>query len=81
MTALGDVLARRIASDGPMTVGAFMAACLTHPSHGYYITRDPLGRAGDFVTAPEISQMFGELIGAWCVVAWETMVKCRYRRR
>ena len=75
MTALGDVLARRIASDGPMTVGAFMAACLTHPSHGYYITRDPLGRAGDFVTAPEINQMFGELIGAWCVVVWETMGK------
>lgn len=75
MTALGDVLARRIASDGPMTVGAFMAACLTHPAHGYYITRDPLGRTGDFVTAPEISQMFGELIGAWCVVAWETMGK------
>ena len=75
MTALGDVLARRIASDGPMTVGAFMAACLTHPAYGYSVTRDPLGRAGDFVTAPEISQMFGELIGAWCVVAWETMGK------
>jgi len=73
MTALADVLKRRIASDGPMTVGAFMAACLTHPAHGYYVTRDPLGRAGDFVTAPEISQMFGELIGAWCVIAWEAM--------
>jgi NADH dehydrogenase [ubiquinone] 1 alpha subcomplex assembly factor 7 len=75
MTALGDLLARRIASDGPMTVGTFMAACLTHPAYGYYVTRDPLGRSGDFTTAPEISQMFGELIGAWSVVAWETMGK------
>lgn len=75
MTALGDALKRRIASDGPITMGAFMAACLTHPSHGYYTGRDPLGRAGDFVTAPEISQMFGELIGAWCIVAWEQMGK------
>lgn len=75
MTALGDVLVRRIARSGPMTVGAFMAACLTHPAHGYYIIRDPLGRTGDFVTAPEISQMFGELIGAWTVVAWERMGK------
>jgi NADH dehydrogenase [ubiquinone] 1 alpha subcomplex assembly factor 7 len=74
-TVLADLLKRRIASDGPMTVGAFMAACLTHPTHGYYVTRDPLGRAGDFITAPEISQMFGELIGAWCVIAWEAMGK------
>ena len=75
MTALADLLKRRVAADGPMTVGAFMAACLTHPSHGYYVTRDPLGASGDFITAPEISQMFGELIGAWCVVAWEAMGK------
>ncbi|MGE5540009.1 MAG: class I SAM-dependent methyltransferase [Gemmatimonas sp.] len=74
-TALGEALRRRIAADGPMTVGTFMAACLTHPDHGYYTTRDPLGRAGDFTTAPEISQMFGELIGAWCAVMWETMGK------
>jgi NADH dehydrogenase [ubiquinone] 1 alpha subcomplex assembly factor 7 len=73
MTALADTLRRRIAAEGPMTVGTYMANCLTHPSLGYYTTRDPLGRAGDFTTAPEISQMFGELIGAWCAVTWESL--------
>ena len=47
-----------------------MALALGHPEHGYYATRDPLGAAGDFVTAPEISQMFGELIGAWMAQVW-----------
>jgi SAM-dependent MidA family methyltransferase len=47
-----------------------MALCLGHPEHGYYATRDPFGAAGDFVTAPEISQMFGELVGAWAAQAW-----------
>ena len=44
-----------------------------HPEHGYYITRDPLGASGDFTTSPEISQMFGELIGIWAAAAWRTM--------
>ena len=66
-------LARRIALEGPMTVADFMAEALWHPTHGYYAVRDPLGAAGDFVTAPEISQMFGELIGAWCAVLWQAM--------
>lgn len=48
----------------------YMGLCLGHPEHGYYITRDPLGAAGDFITAPEISQMFGELIGAWVAQVW-----------
>jgi NADH dehydrogenase [ubiquinone] 1 alpha subcomplex assembly factor 7 len=56
-----------------MDVGAFMALALGHPRHGYYITRDPFGGGGDFVTAPEISQMFGELAGAWAADMWAQM--------
>jgi SAM-dependent MidA family methyltransferase len=64
---------RRIAQHGPMPVAQYMELCLTHPEHGYYITRDPLGSTGDFTTSPEISQMFGELIGIWAAAAWRTM--------
>jgi NADH dehydrogenase [ubiquinone] 1 alpha subcomplex assembly factor 7 len=64
---------RRIAGSGPMPVGQFMTLCLTHPEHGYYMTRDPLGAAGDFITSPEISQMFGELIGLWTAAVWKQM--------
>src|SRR5262249_21840037 len=56
-----------------MPVAQYMALCLTHPTHGYYMTRDPLGAVGDFVTAPEISQMFGELLGLWAATAWQLM--------
>jgi NADH dehydrogenase [ubiquinone] 1 alpha subcomplex assembly factor 7 len=70
VTAL-DLLRRRIATSGPVTVAEFMRIALTEQGSGYYATRDPLGRQGDFITAPEISQMFGELIGLWCVDAWE----------
>ena len=64
---------RRIELAGPMPVAQYMALCLTDPRHGYYVTRDPLGAAGDFITAPEISQMFGELIGLWCAATWKIM--------
>ena len=57
---------RRIATAGPLTVAEYMALGLGDPDHGYYITRDPSGPPGDFITAPEVSQMFGELIGLWC---------------
>ncbi len=70
MTALAGLMARRIAADGPITVADYMAECLLHPEHGYYTTRDPLGAAGDFTTAPEISQIFGELLGLALAQAW-----------
>ncbi|MDA8231877.1 MAG: SAM-dependent methyltransferase [Magnetospirillum sp.] len=72
-TPLGAELIETVRRDGPMPVSAFMAKALLDPSHGYYATRDPLGAAGDFVTAPEISQMFGELIGLWAAVVWQSM--------
>ena len=64
---------RRIATAGPMPVHEYMALCLTHPRHGYYLTADPLGARGDFITAPEVSQMFGELIGLWMGSVWRQM--------
>ncbi|SFM38302.1 class I SAM-dependent methyltransferase [Methylobacterium pseudosasicola] len=65
MTPLGAEIAALIRHGGPIGVDRYMALCLGHPIHGYYRTRDPLGAQGDFTTAPEISQMFGELLGAW----------------
>ena len=73
MTPLGDKLIRQIEAFGPITVADYMAACLGDPEHGYYMTREPFGAAGDFITAPEISQMFGELIGLWAVECWQRM--------
>ena len=63
-------IAARIQAEGPISLADYMAECLLHPEFGYYSTKDPLGRRGDFVTAPEISQMFGELIGLALVQAW-----------
>lgn len=73
MTPLARKLARRIRQDGPIGVDDFMAAALGDPEHGYYRTRDPLGASGDFTTAPEISQVFGEIIGLWCADQWQRM--------
>ena len=72
-TPLEVEIRRRIAAAGPMPVGEYMALCLGDPAHGYYMTRDPLGARGDFITAPEISQMFGELIGLWMAATWTLM--------
>ena len=66
MLNLTESLARLIATDGPITVAQYMGLANAH----YYATRDPLGAAGDFTTAPEISQMFGELVGLWLADLW-----------
>ena len=70
MTPLHAYLAETIAAAGPLPISRYMAECLGHPRYGYYVTRDPLGSAGDFTTAPEISQVFGELIGFWFADLW-----------
>ncbi len=70
---LKDHIAGLIRQEGPISVARYMALSLGHPTLGYYTTRDPFGAAGDFTTAPEISQMFGELIGLWAAQAWLDM--------
>ena len=76
MSGLGESLRKTIRLQGWITVAQYMATALGDPVHGYYAGsrgRDPLGVAGDFITAPEISQMFGELIGLWCADRWQSM--------
>jgi NADH dehydrogenase [ubiquinone] 1 alpha subcomplex assembly factor 7 len=73
LTPLGEKLISRIRAYGPMTVAEYMESCLSDPFYGYYMRREPFGRYGDFVTAPEVTQMFGELIGVWAIVTWEAM--------
>ncbi len=70
---LSDALTRRIRAFGPMTVETYMSEVLTHPKFGYYVARQPFGQSGDFITAPEVSQMFGELVGAWLADLWVRM--------
>jgi SAM-dependent MidA family methyltransferase len=70
---LKDRLAAEIAQSGPLTIAQYMTACLHDPQDGYYATRPALGEAGDFVTAPLVSQMFGELIGVWAASCWRLM--------
>ena len=72
-TPLARRLIAHIQRDGPIPVHEYMDACLNDPEHGYYRTRVAIGRSGDFITAPEISQVFGELIGLWCAVVWQQM--------
>jgi NADH dehydrogenase [ubiquinone] 1 alpha subcomplex assembly factor 7 len=70
---LQSEIKKLIKSTGPMPVWRYMELCLVHPQHGYYISRDPLGREGDFTTAPEVSQMFGELLGLWVASGWKAI--------
>jgi len=71
MTGLKGILHTQITRFGPISIADYMTVCLLHPKHGYYMTRDPLGATGDFVTAPEISQMFGEMLGLALVQVWQ----------
>ena len=68
--SLAQKLSKRILKDGPLSLDEFMGAALGDREFGYYMTRDPFGARGDFITAPEISQVFGELIGLWCAAFW-----------
>jgi len=70
---LQSEIRKLIKSSGPMPVWRYMELCLMHPQHGYYLSRDPLGREGDFTTAPEVSQMFGELLGLWAASVWKAI--------
>ncbi len=70
MNKLSEIIKQQIATSGPISVADYFSICLGHPKHGYYMTRDPFGVKGDFTTAPEISQMFGELIGLWLAQGW-----------
>lgn len=72
-SSLGEELEQMIRIEGPMPLDRFMALCLGHPVHGYYMSADRFGVKGDFITAPEVSQMFGEILGVWCVSCFEAM--------
>ncbi len=73
MNALEKIIREIIAGQGAISMAAYMELALLHPMYGYYRTREPLGREGDFITAPEVSQMFGEMVGVWCAEAWREM--------
>jgi SAM-dependent MidA family methyltransferase len=72
VTPLAERIASLIEASGPLSVADYMALCLFDPAYGYYSTREPFGVGGDFTTAPEISQMFGELVGVWIYEAWQS---------
>ena len=71
MTPLAEKIVKLIRQSGPLRISDFFALCLGDPDHGYYQSREPFGRSGDFITAPEISQLFGEMIGVCLVQAWK----------
>ncbi|MBX3598160.1 MAG: class I SAM-dependent methyltransferase [Rhizobiaceae bacterium] len=77
MNPLREKIAGLIRASGPMSVSDFMSLSLFDPQHGYYTTRQPFGAAGDFITAPEISQMFGELVGVWAASVWRDLGETR----
>lgn len=73
-TPLAQRLKQRIAAQGPLSIAEFMSACLWDEAAGYYATRDVIGSSGDFITAAEISQVFGEMLGLWAGVVWQQVL-------
>jgi SAM-dependent MidA family methyltransferase len=73
VTPLAERIASLVEASGPIGVADYMMLCLFDPAYGYYTTREPFGAQGDFTTAPEISQMFGELTGVWIYQAWQSV--------
>ena len=70
MTPLSEEIKNLIRLEGPISLERYMTIALSDPRYGYYMTRDPFGAKGDFTTSPEISQIFGELLGLWCADLW-----------
>lgn len=73
MTSLQKKIARLVTMHGPIDVSQYMHLAMADPDYGYYKTAQPFGREGDFITAPETSQMFGEMIAVWAIAAWQSM--------
>src|SRR5262249_31222872 len=73
MSPLAEILRKKIKADGSVSIADYMGLCLGHSDHGYYSKQDPFGARGDFITAPEVSQIFGEMIGVWCAEVWRQM--------
>ena len=73
MSQLTNIIKNAIKETGPLTIKKYMETCLYHKQYGYYMTKNPIGKDGDFITAPEISAVFGELIGVWLVNTWRAM--------
>lgn len=71
MSDLFPLLKAEIEAQGPITIARYMELALGHPEHGYYMKQDPFGEGGDFITSPEITQMFGEMLGLWACVVWQ----------
>lgn len=71
MSALREKIARLISTQGPMDISRYMTMAMSDPQYGYYNTAEPFGRSGDFITAPEVSQMFGEIIAVWAIATWQ----------
>lgn len=70
---LRQKIARLIEATGPISLAQYMHVCMADPQHGYYASRTAIGTGGDFITAPQVSQMFGELVGIWCAAAWQAI--------